>query len=201
VGERLIREHLDARVDVNTGAAREIGRLLATPVEHHERAAIERRRERGRRGVCDVVAHEPHLARVEPRDRALEEERRAARVQRAQPFPVVGEEVDRRFGRFEQPGVVRIGDGVEIGGVDAGVVEAPRRRRGRDLPRRERHGFLAVLASAETLLFGSRDDLPVDDERRGRVVEHGVDPENDCQERLLGPGAAGERRLPKQKRF
>jgi hypothetical protein len=34
-----------------------------------------------------------------------------------------------------------------------------------------------VLATGEPLLLGGRDHLPVDDERRGRVVEHRVDPE------------------------
>ena len=46
------------------------------------------------------------------------------------------------------------------------------------LPRREGHGRLAVLAAREALLLGGGHRLPVDDEGGGGIVEDGVDAED-----------------------
>jgi hypothetical protein len=45
-------------------------------------------------------------------------------------------------------------------------------------PSGERHRLFAVLAAAEAFFFGRGDDLTVHDQRGGRIVEYGVDPED-----------------------
>src|SRR5581483_10714889 len=84
---------------------------------------------------------------------------------------------------------------VELVRRDAGALEAPARRLLGELPRRERHRWLAVLPATEPLLFRGGDDLAVDDDRGRGVVEHGVHPEHRRHE----PSSitrCGVRRLP-----
>ena len=93
-------------------------------------------------------------------------------------------------GRQCQLRVEGVRNRVEVGRLDPGRLEAPARRLLRQLPGRERHGALAVLAPAEPLLLGGGDGPPVDDERRSRVVEQGVDPED------AHACTSGSRRVP-----
>src|SRR5207302_7440983 len=67
---------------------------------------------------------------------------------------------------------------VDIRGRQAGLAQAPAGGLGRLLPGRERHRPLAVLAAAETLLFGGGHHHAVDHERGRRIVEDGVNAEH-----------------------
>src|SRR4029079_8858300 len=77
-----------------------------------------------------------------------------------------------------QLGVIRVSNGVQILWSQPGVLEGPLRGQLRKLPRRERHRALAVLAPAEALLLGRRDDGTVDDKGSSRVMKQGVDAKN-----------------------
>ena len=134
---------------------RQVRGALAPAVDHEDGAGIPPRREAARRGVGDVVGDEAHCLGVEPGQRRRQEARRPLRVQRAQPLPAVGRHVvaARRERR-----VVGIGDGVEVARLRADVGEAPAGRFGRQLPGRERHGRLPVLAPAEALFLGRGSD-------------------------------------------
>jgi dTDP-glucose 4,6-dehydratase len=86
--------------------------------------------------------------------------------------------VRQALGRLGERRVEAVGDGVEVRRRDPARLQAPAHRLLRQLPRRERHGPLGVLAAREPLLLGGGDDPAVDDEGGGRVVEDGVDPED-----------------------
>jgi hypothetical protein len=140
----------------------------------------------GRGGVGDVMGDEADHAGVEARERRLQERRREPGVERAQALPSVGGDVglpDRRpsgrgIHRGYQRGVVGVGDGVEVLGGEPGGGEAPGRGGLGDLPRRERHGLLAMLAPAEALLFGGGHGYAVNDDGGGGIVEDRVHTED-----------------------
>jgi hypothetical protein len=156
------------------GTAREMRRPLAPPVDHqHARGASQRACQVGRSGVRPVVGDEVHAGWIEARQGGPEEEGRPPREQRPQALPVAGGQV--RAGRRGERGVVGVGDGVEVAGLEAGPLEAEPHRFLRQLPGRERHGRFPVLAAAEALLLRGRHRHPVDHDRRGGVVEDGVD--------------------------
>jgi hypothetical protein len=146
VRQPLRGEHLQAAVDVVAGQVRG---ALAAPVEHEACAAAHPvdqwgREARGRR-VRDVVGHEADEVGV---------------------AELVGGRAQRR--------VEGVGHGVEVRGPQPGLREAPAHRELGQLPRGERDRPLAVLAAAEALLLGGRDDPPVDDEGRRGIVEDRV---------------------------
>jgi hypothetical protein len=123
--------------------------------------------------VRDVVGHPAHPLGVQPGQRGLEEQRGAPRVERAQPLPVLRRDVVA--GGRRQLRVVGVRHGVELARLDPRLPQAERHRLLGQLPGRERDRGLAVLAAAEALLFGRRDGVAVHHERRGGVVEHGID--------------------------
>jgi hypothetical protein len=130
-----------------------------------------------------VVSDPPHAVRVQAWQAGLEEERRAARVERAQALPVVLGDVGAGLGG--EPGVVGVRDGVEVCGREAARGQAEPHGLLGQLPGRERHRRLAVLAPREALLFRRRHRPTVDDEGRGGVVEDRVDAEDLHQRRGL----------------
>src|SRR5215212_367399 len=124
-------------------------------------------------GVGDVVRNEAHKIGIEARKRRAQKEWRPTGVERAQPLPLAGGDVVG--GLSSEVRVVGVGDGVEVGGYETGVFQAPRRGLLRYLPGRKWHGLLAVLAPAEPLLLGGGDRHAVDDEGGSEIVEDGVD--------------------------
>ena len=114
--------------------------------------------------------------RVEAGQARAQEQRRPPRVQRAKALPLGGRDVAVDLRR--EVGVVRVRDRVEVGRLEPRLGQAERHRLLGQLPGRERHGRLAVLAAREALLLGGGDDLAVDDERGGRIVEDGIDSED-----------------------
>src|SRR4051794_22005540 len=147
---------------------------LAAAVDDQHGARPKRRREVARGRVRDVVADEADLAGVEAE--RLQEARGAADVERAQPLPLVGRDVVAVVRRKRR--VVGVADRIEVVGRDPAALQAPRDRLLGQLPGRERHARLAVLAAAEALLLGGGHDAPVDHQRGRRVVEDGVDPQD-----------------------
>lgn len=131
-------------------------------------SSTTRARVGGRRRVRDMVRDEAHAIRLQPGERGGEELGRTGGVERAERLPAVERHVAVR-GRRER-GVVGVRDRVEVGGREAGVPEAPPRGVLGQLPGRERHARLPVLAPGEALLLRGGDDRPVGHERRGRVV-------------------------------
>jgi Nitrate and nitrite sensing len=173
VGEPLGGQHLQAPA---SGLAGKVRGVLAAPVQHqHARVRVGRRQVGGGR-VSDVVGDEAHAGRVEPRQGRPQELRGTPRVQRPQALPAVGGEVGP--GRRGQVGIVGVGDRVQLVWPQPRLGQAPRRRPRRQLPGGERDGGLAVLAPREALLLGGGHGLAVDHQRGGRIMEHGVDPEN-----------------------
>src|SRR5215207_11243954 len=108
-----------------------------------------------------VMRDEADPLAIESRQGRAQKTRSALDEQRPQPLPGAREHVRRRY--VAARGVVRVRHGVEILGVDAGMLEAPARRANRKLPGGEGHGLLAVLASAEALLLGRGQDAPSTD--------------------------------------
>jgi len=74
-------------------------------------------------------------------------------------------------------GIIGVRDGVEVAGREPAALERPACRLLRQLPGREGYGELAVLSARKPLFLGGRDDDSVDDERRGRIVKNGINPE------------------------
>jgi hypothetical protein len=180
VGELLDREGLELRSAI---PAREERGSLAAPVEHHHGGGLERPCEVRRRGVRDVMRDEADAIGVEAGKRRSQKERCPLGVQRAQRLPAVRGDV---VAAGREARVVRIRDGVEVRGSEPRPSEAPRGGpRGR-LPRRERHRSLAVLDPREALLLGGGNDLPVDGERRRRIVENTVDSQHAHVEVIVG---------------
>ena len=106
-----------------------------------------------------------------------EEPRRPLGVQRPQALPRVGRPMARRRARPAPGRRSRRPRRGPPGVSPASARHQPHRLLGQ-LPGRERHRRLAVLAPAEALLLGRRDDRAVHDERGGRVVEDRVDAEH-----------------------
>jgi hypothetical protein len=154
-------------------AAREVRGALAATVQHEHVARVQAGRERGRRRVRDVMRYPAHALGVEARQARAQEERRPARVERAQPLPVGGGDVTVE--RRGQVGVVGVRDRVEVGGLDAGLAQAERHCLLGQLPGRERDRRLAVLAAREALLLRGGDGDAVHDQRSRRIVEDRVD--------------------------
>jgi hypothetical protein len=148
---------------------------LAAPVQH-QHGAVLGHRQAGRRGVRDVVRHEPHLLRVEAGQGGGEELRRPAGVVDAQVVPRVVEA--QRGGVAGQARVEGVRHRVEVTRAQAGLLKTPGGGQLGQLPRGERNGTLAVLAPAEPLLLRSRHHLTVDDQGGGRIVEDRVDTQN-----------------------
>jgi hypothetical protein len=70
--------------------------------------------------MCNVVGHEAYLFGVQPRKRRAQELRSPPGVERPEALPVIGGDVRR--GRRGQVGIVGVGDGVEVGGREPGVL-------------------------------------------------------------------------------
>jgi hypothetical protein len=117
---------------------------LAAAVDHEHGAALPARRPRGRGGVRDVMGHEAQAPRVEARERRRHEARGALREQRAQALPRVGGDVAVGLGREAR--IVGVRHRVELLRGEAHLVEAEADRLLGELPGREGHGALAVLA-------------------------------------------------------
>jgi hypothetical protein len=75
-------------------------------------------------------------------------------------------------------GVIGIGDGIELLGAQPRSVQAEAHRRLGELPRGERNGILAVLATGEALLLGRGHDASIADDRGSRIMEDGIDAEH-----------------------
>ncbi len=188
VRELLGAEHLQLSCVV---AAGEVARGLAAPVEHqHVGGVVVRGGKTRGRGVRHVVRHEPHGRRVQAREGTGQEARRPAGVGLAQVVPRVVEA--QLLGRPGEVGVVGVGDGVDVGDVQAGGAQAPARGQLGQLPGGERHRTLAVLAPGEPLLLRGGNRLAVDDQRGSGIVEQGVDAE-DLHGWLLSGGAVAVR--------
>jgi hypothetical protein len=175
--ERLAGERLD---DAVVAAAGEVGVALAPPVEDEDGGIAERRGERRRCGVGQVVLDEAHALGRHAGEHRRDELRRPLGVQRAQALPSVGHDVGGARGEH---GVVGVRHSVELVVAQPGLLEAPLHRSGRQLPRRERHRRLAVLAAGQALLLARGHDAAVDDEGRGRIVEDGIDAEHRAHDR------------------
>ena len=170
--ELLRREHDVPTVVVPPGQVR---RALSPPVENEHAGRLVRRRDVRGRGMRDVMRDEADERGVQPGERRHQEERRAPRVEGAEALPSACSDVAVRLrGEIR---VVRVRDGVEVGGIEARGREAPARRLLGELPRREGDWRLPVLPAAEALLLGGGDGDAVDDESGCRVVEDGVDPQ------------------------
>src|SRR5207237_2259055 len=81
-------------------------------------------------------------------------------------------------------------DGVKVRRCETRLTEAPGSGQLGLLPGGEGNWPLAVLAAAEPFFLGSTSDLAVHDQRRGWVVEQGVDAEN-AQGNYLRHGETG----------
>jgi hypothetical protein len=193
-------------------------RVLAAAVESQHGAFVEGRREERARLMREVMRHEvPSPRRLcarraqttlqVMRDAAFELARRIDDVRQEERIPGFmtrdanrrGLERQRDLARHpaaidEQVGRERIRYVVDRVDVDAGLAQAIVDRVERQLPRRERDGPLAVLDLREALLFGRRDDLAVDDEARGRIVERRVDAERPHGASLASTKLPGRRR-------
>jgi hypothetical protein len=123
-----------------------------------------------------VMGDEAHGRGIEAGQGGSEELGRTLGVGQPEVVPRVVEPLLPR--RPRQARVEGVGDGIEVFWAQSGLVEAPAGGEVGQLPRRERHRPLAVLAAAEALLLGRRDDLAVDDQRRRRIVEDRVDTED-----------------------
>ncbi len=75
----------------------------------------------------------------------------------------------------KQERIIRVGDVIHVGQGDPGLPQAVVDRMERQLPRRERHRPLGVLAVREPLFLRGRDDDAVTDQAGGRIVIGGVD--------------------------
>ncbi len=181
----------DLQRAVGARVAGEVRGRLAAPVDDEHRAGLVGRGQVRRGGMGDVVADVAHARGVEP-ERG-QEARGAAHVQGPQALPLVGGDVVALGGRERR--IVGVADRVDLAGADAAALEAPGDRLLGQLPGRERDRGLAVLAAAEALLLGGGDDLAVDDEGRGRIVEHRVDADDPHAWRPL------RKRLPVKHRF
>jgi hypothetical protein len=172
MGQLLGGQDLQLAVDRPSGQVRG---ALAAPIEDQDAGGRPRRCQVGGGGVGDVVGHVAHAGRVEAGQGGAQEHRRPLGVQGAQPLPPVGGEVVAA--RRRKARIVGVGDRVEVVRREAACIEAPAGRPLGQLPGGERHRRLAVLAPGEPLLLGRGDDLPVDHQRRRRIVEHSVDAE------------------------
>src|SRR4051794_16075937 len=171
VGQALRGQHLERAVGARV--AGEVRGALPAAVDDEHRAGREGSGQMRARGMRDVMGDEVHLVGLEA-ERG-QEARRALDVERAQALPLVGRDV---AWRRRQRGIVGVADGVDVVGPQAGVAQAPRDGLLGQLPGREGHAGLAVLAPAEALLLGGRDDATVDHDGGGGVVEDGVDAED-----------------------
>ena len=192
VGERLGGEHLEraaARSGRRGGEARS-----PRPSSTSTAAAVDRRRRRQvRPSAAWATWWGTNRTRSGPGPGSAVARKRGAalRVERPQALPaVLGDVVRRRRrqarGRTSRP--------PRRGPRAPGPPRSRHQRIGRlrQLPGRERHRRLAVLAPREALLLGGRHDLAVDDERGGGVVEDGVDAQHLHRRRLR----SGKRSTP-----
>ncbi len=99
---------------------------FAATVRGEDGAVTERRGEGRGRGVGHVVPNETDDARVQPRQRRLQELRCSPSVERAQFLPAPGVHAVERF--VDQPRIVGVRHGVEFGRLDARSFQTPRRR-------------------------------------------------------------------------
>src|SRR5829696_6366924 len=184
----LDREHVETPA---VPTSREGRRMFVAAIEHQNARAFMR--SGVVRGCCvrHMMRDEADARGIEPGKRRLQEPGRSLRIQRSKPFPAVRHDVAVVEGCERR--IVAVGDGIQILGPETRLAEAPPRRLLRQLPRGERHGQLAVLATREALLLGRCNDIAVDDESRRMVVERSIDtedahvvevPEADEQKRL-----------------
>lgn len=138
--------------------------------QHADRASAAG--QRGRRGVRDVVRHEPYDLRVQAGHGGGQELRSLLGVGHPQVIPRV--EQSHLVGWLGQRRVERIADHIQVLRPQARELQATPHRQFRHFPRGEGHRALTVLAPAEPLLLGGCDDPAVDHERGGRVVEERV---------------------------
>ncbi|MEY9213241.1 hypothetical protein ABH917_002687 [Thermobifida halotolerans] len=194
VRQFLAGQHLQASAGVDPG---QVAGVLAAAVgdEHGAVGAAVRGRggQSGGGGVRHVVRDVPYPGRVQSGQGGGQERGGAPGVQGAQLLP--GRVLAGAVGDDER-GIVGVADGVEFLGPYPGLLQAPPHGLDGQLPRGERNGLLAVLASAEPLLFGRRHDPPVDDERSGRIVKNGVDAEESHQ--VVPSRLVSDHRLPRE---
>jgi hypothetical protein len=152
--------------------AGERGADLAAAVEHEHRARVEPRGEGRRGGVRHVMRDPPEVALPAVEDRP-QEQRRPLRVERPQSLPVRRGDIgaDRRAQRR----VIGVRDGVKVVSFQTGGAQAERDRLLGQLPGRERHRRLPVLAAREAFFLSGGHGFAVDDDRRGRIVKDGID--------------------------
>ena len=170
-------------------AAGEVGAALPATVEHQH--AVRVRRGRGQRRPTRHARRggaRTGPARVEARQRGGQELRGLLGVRRCAGGPTgrpapAPRPVGPVRGRTSRPTASR---SAGVSPAWAGTSD----RQLRQLPGRERHRPLAVLAPAEALLLGGGNDLAVHHQGGGRVVEQGVDAEN-----------THEPHLPSRRRF
>src|SRR6266542_1956584 len=177
MGQPLGVQRLQDAVAVAPG---EVAGRLATAVEHQDRTVavslMHRSGERGGGGVGDVVGDEPDHRRVQPGQDSGQERGRSFGVLVAQPVPRVVEA--QGVGGSPERGIERVRHGVQAVRVEPRRFQAPGRGPLGQLPRRERHGPLAVLAPAEPFLLRGRHHAPVDHQGGRRIVEYRIDPEH-----------------------
>ena len=178
--QRLRGQHLEPAADVVPGQVRG---ALPPAIEDQRRARAVRPGQSGRRRVRHVVRDEPDPVLVQPRQGGGEKRRSPPGVLHAQVVPgVVQVQIP---GRAAEGWVEGVGHGVQVARAQTGLGQAPAGRLLGQLPRREGHVRLAVLAAVEPLLLRRGDETPVHDERGRRVVEDGVDTEHSHGRDLL----------------
>ena len=126
-----------------------------------------------------MVPHVPHRGRVQPGQRLGQELRRLPGVPDAQAVPGIVE--PELVGGPALGRVVGVGHRVQVFRPQPSLLQAPGGRQLRQLPGRERHRPLAVLAPAEPFLLRGSHDPPVHDQRGRGVVEDRVDSEHPHQ--------------------
>lgn len=182
MGKLLRCKDLQRPPDATTGQVRA---PLAPTVQNHDAGGVIGSRQISRRSMSDVMGDEANALRVEARKRRCKEHRGPLCVKSSQAFPLVCGDVVGGGRRHRR--IVGVRDRVEILRREAGLLETPRRRLPRNLPRGKRHRRLSVLAPGEPLLFRGGRDLAIHHERGSRIVQHSVDAKNaHCGPLLLG---------------
>lgn len=153
----------------------QIGLTLSAAVGHQHRRIARRGRERGGRGMRQMMPHETHDRWIEAGQCGREKRGCAESVIGSGIFAFLIETAERMV---DQARVIGIAHRVELLGTQSRSFQAPRGRLLGELPRGERHRPLAVLTPSEPLFLGRRDDFAVHDQGRSRIMKYRVYSEN-----------------------